>query len=87
MELMRNEYWEAMVAKTHQSTLTFTMTSASSTHQKSPRDYQIVSQNKRDLFDWINMIVNVGWPVNCVESTLFRDFHRGKSKFSIKAIR
>jgi hypothetical protein len=87
MELMINEYWEAMVAKNHQSTLTFTTTSASSTHQKSPCDYQIVSQNERDLFDWINMIVNVGWPVNCVEITLYRDFHRGKSKFSIKAIR
>ena len=91
---MTNEYWEAMVAKKHQqSKINFTTTSASSaafassTHLKSPGTYHIINQNERDLFDWINMIVNVGWPVNCVESTFYRDFHRGKSKFSIKTVR
>ena len=56
MELMIYEYWEAVGAKNHQSTLTFTTTSASSTHQKLPCDYQIASQNERDLFDWINSL-------------------------------
>ena len=33
------------------------------------------------------MIVNMGWPVNCVEIALYQDFHRGTSKFSIKAVK
>jgi hypothetical protein len=39
------------------------------------------------LFDWVNIIVNVGWPINCVSKTIYQDFHRGRSKFSKNTVR
>jgi hypothetical protein len=77
---MIGEYWEAQVSKKQQATLknyAVAMASATTTNQKSPDSYHIMSQKEKDLFDWVNMIVNVGWQINCVSKTIYKDFHRG----------
>ena len=85
---MIGEYWEAQVSKQQQSTLkNYATASATTTNQKSPDSYHIISQKEKDLFDWVNMIINVGWPINCVTQTIYRDFHRGQSKFSKDTVR
>lgn len=85
---MIGEYWEAQVSKKQQSTLkNYAVASATTTNQKSPDSYHIISQKEKDLFDWVNMIVNVGWPINCVSKTIYREFHRGRSKFSQNTVR
>jgi hypothetical protein len=90
-ERMIGEYWEAQVSKKHQSTLNnyaVASAAAATTNQKSPASsYHIISQKEKDVFDWVNMIVNVGWPIICVTKTIYQDFHRGQSKFSVKTVR
>jgi len=61
------------------------MASAATTNQKSPDSYHIISQKEKDLFDWVNMIVNIA--INCVSKTIYQDFNRGRSNFSKNTVR
>ena len=54
---MIGKYWEAQVSKKQQSTLkNYAVASATTTNQKSPDSYHIISQKEKDLFDWVNIL-------------------------------